>query len=304
MAHLLNPFRFGRGTIGAVGAVAAGLAWLWSWSPVRAQGAVLHAPEPASVEYGFLNNSDMDKAGSVSVELDSVGIFGRRGRNFASADTQLSLAYALTDHFQVTIGPQFTLAAMHVVPGLPDGARAFIGGVGGDLRLRLVDRRTNPVGVTLQLTPQVRFADEAVRGGIAYGLAVNLAIDRELLANSLFGTLNLTYELNQAHVDGIPGWDRGTRLGLGLGLATRVTPTLHVGAEFRYLRRHDGFGIGRFQGQALYLGPTVYAEFGRSWWASLSWQAQISGHEAGNPRGMDLIGFERHQVRLRLGYEF
>ncbi|WP_204274466.1 hypothetical protein, partial [Stenotrophomonas maltophilia] len=78
-----------------------------------AQGAVLHAPEPSSVEYGFLNNSDMDKAGTLSVELDSVGIFGRRGRNFASADTQLSLAYAVSDHVQVTIGPQFTLAAMH-----------------------------------------------------------------------------------------------------------------------------------------------------------------------------------------------
>ncbi|QCI67817.1 hypothetical protein [Phreatobacter stygius] len=301
MSRLLNAFR------SCGGVIAAGLLVLAGVLPAQqgwAQGAASHAPEPGGVEYGFLNSSDMDKAGTVSLELDTVGLYGRRGRHFASSDTLLNLAYAVTDQVQVAFGPQFTIASVHVVPGLPDVRRALLGGFRGDLRLGLIDRRSNPIGLTLQFTPQWRFADEAVRRGAAHGLAVSLALDRELIAGTLFGTLNLTYEMTHQRIDGIAGWERGSRAGLGLGLAARLSKVLHVGAEFRYLRRHDGFAAGRFHGHAFYLGPTVYAEFGGNWWASLSWQTQIAGHEVGKRHGMDLIGFERHQVRLRVGYDF
>ena len=69
MARLLNASRSGRGMIGAV---VIGLAWLLSWSPAWTQGVVLHAPEPSSVEYGFLNNSDMDKAGVKRIQSSDI----------------------------------------------------------------------------------------------------------------------------------------------------------------------------------------------------------------------------------------
>lgn len=269
-------------------------------------GQLLEPPasEPLTVEYGYITNSAMPSAGTATIEWDSSGLFGRSGRYFISADNQLTLSYAPTDRLQISFGPQFTWASVHSVSGLPDGARALLGGFGGSLRLGLLDRATNPVGVALEIAPQWRFADEAVRRGTGYGAVATLAIDRELIPGRLFGALNLSYEYAVQRINGVPGMSRGSRAGLGIALASPLTKSIHVGMELRYLMRLEGFGMGKLQGRALYLGPTLYADLGNNWWMSLSWQAQITGNEVGNPVALDLNGFERHQVRLHLGYQF
>lgn len=271
--------------------------------PARAQG-VIHAPDPLAVEYGFLSNSDMDKAGTLSVEVDNVSLFNRRGRHFLSSDTQINIAYALTDHVQVTIGPQLTYSSLHNVDGMFDARRFVMGGIGGDLRWRLVDRRSAPFGLTVQISPQMRFANEAVSTGRGFGIATTVALDRELIADRLYGTLNLSHEATRQRFDDMGRWENGARIGVGLGLAVPVIRAVHLGGEMRYFRRYDGFEMARFQGQALYVGPSVYSEIGRNAWVSLSWQTQVAGRETGRKAQLDLAGFERHQVRLRVGYEF
>lgn len=271
--------------------------------PLQAQG-VLHRPDPLAVEYGFLSNSDMDRAGTVSVEADTVGAFGRRGRSFRSVDTQFNFGYAVTDYLQVGLGPQMTYADVQTVSGMVDARQLLLGGIGADLRLRLVDPRAAPFGLVIQISPQLRFANEGASRGRGTGIMTTIVLDRELIPGRLHGTVNFSHEITRQLFADIGKVEDAMRLGLGAGLAVPVTPALHLGLELRYFRRFDGFGFGGVEGEALYLGPSLYAELGGGRWVALSWQAQIHGREFGKHLPLDLAGFERHQVRLRVGYDF
>ena len=69
-----------------------------------------------------------------------------------------------------------------------------------------------------------------------------------------------------------------------------------VEGEIREFVRRDG--------QALYLGPTFYARLSAQWWVSGAWNVQAAGHAANTAGALDLVNFERHQVKFRLGYHF
>ena len=74
--------------------------------------------------------------------------------------------------------------------------------------------------------------------------------------------------------------------------------------EVRNLRHYDGLALNSFAGQALYIGPTFYAAFGERYFVSAAWSIQVWGAVAGSSGALDLINFERHQAKLRLGVSF
>src|SRR5262249_61864503 len=59
-----------------------------------------------------------------------------------------------------------------------------------------------------------------------------------------------------------------------------------------------------FAGQALYVGPTLYATFGGRYFVSAAWNVQVWGAVAGSSGALDLVNFERHQAKLRVGITF
>jgi hypothetical protein len=91
-------------------------------------------------------------------------------------------------------------------------------------------------------------------------------------------------------------------------MAAAVTAlTFHgifVGFEARYFRQYDGLPLNSFAGQALYAGPTFYAKLGEHALISAAWNAQVWGSASGGPDALDLIHFDRQQVRLRLAVSF
>src|SRR5262245_63683162 len=74
-----------------------------------------------------------------------------------------------------------------------------------------------------------------------------------------------------------------------------------VGAEVRSLRHYEGLGLNSFAGQALYIGPTLYATFGHGYFLSVAWNVQVWGAVAACSGALELVNFEGHQVKLRLG---
>ena len=74
--------------------------------------------------------------------------------------------------------------------------------------------------------------------------------------------------------------------------------------EVRNLRHYDGLALNSFAGQALYIGPTFYAAFGERYFVSAAWSIQVWGAVPGGSGMLDLINFERHQAKLRLGVSF
>jgi hypothetical protein len=90
----------------------------------------------------------------------------------------------------------------------------------------------------------------------------------------------------------------------GAALAAQVMPGLWLGGEARYLRDYGGAALNVFSGQAVYVGPTLYARLGRKAFVSAAWDIQIWGGAITAPGALDLANFERHQAKLRFGFEF
>lgn len=72
--------------------------------------------------------------------------------------------------------------------------------------------------------------------------------------------------------------ERSSRLGLSGALAFQVNPQMFVGGEVRYLRSYAGFGLNRFDGHALFAGPTFYAQLSESVSLSAAFSTQIAGN--------------------------
>ena len=89
-------------------------------------------------------------------------------------------------------------------------------------------------------------------------------------------------------------------------VALRIAETTFVGAEVRYLRAYDGTFLNRFEGHALYVGPTLHHKFDKAF-ITIAYSGQVAGKdrdpELRNHR-LDLTHFERHQLRVKVGMEF
>jgi hypothetical protein len=99
-------------------------------------------------------------------------------------------------------------------------------------------------------------------------------------------------------------WQRQATLGVSAALTMQVNKGIFFGAEARYLRSYDGIGFDPFAGQALFVGPTMYASLSKTMAISAAWGVQVAGHAVDIPGSLDLKNFERHRAQLRLMYNF
>lgn len=100
-------------------------------------------------------------------------------------------------------------------------------------------------------------------------------------------------------------WERESTFGVSGAMAAAVAPGLFLGAEVRYLSHFEGSFLNRFEGNALFVGPTVSARFLPNAIFQATVSTQVSGHSVGEPnRRLDLVNFERYQAHARLIVEF
>jgi hypothetical protein len=133
---------------------------------------------------------------------------------------------------------------------------------------------------------------------------MQLLADRELMPDQLVGAVNLFFANDRARLLAFDGIEHESLLGAGGALAAQVMPGVWLGAEARYVRDYSGSTLNAFSGQALYIGPTFYARLGSKAFMSAAWDFQIWGGATGAPGALDLTNFERHQAKLRFGFEF
>jgi hypothetical protein len=70
------------------------------------------------------------------------------------------------------------------------------------------------------------------------------------------------------------------------------------------LAAYDRAGIQSFQGQALYLDPTLHVRFNGHMMLAVAWAPQIAGHATGENFGLDLTNFPHQQGNLKFEIEF
>ena len=254
--------------------------------------------------FGFTEGSDIGEVGEKELETDSTGRFGRSGGSYNNVAAALEAKYSFSDRFRLSADATVAYYDIAGVSGLDDRRQGALQSVSFDARYRLFDREHAPFGLTLSVAPHRGFGDE-MSGEPAdqYGAAIRLLADRELIPGRLFAAFNISYEPEQTRLRASGETLRESTLGVGAALAMQVMPNVFRGAEVRSLRHYDGLGLNDFAGQALYIGPTLYATFGQ-YFLSAAWNVQVWGAVAGSSGALDLVNFERHLVKLRAGVTF
>jgi hypothetical protein len=255
--------------------------------------------------FGFTEGSDIGEAGDKELETDSTGRFGKLSGSYNNVATALEAKYSFSEWFRLSADATVAYYNIAGVDGFDDRRQGTLQSVSFDVRFRLFDREHAPFGLTLSVEPHRGFTDE-MSGEPAdqYGAQVRVIADRELIAGHLFAAFNIGYEPEQTRLRACGETLRESTLGVGAALAMQVMPGVSIGAEARNLRHYDGFGLDGFEGQALYIGPTLYATFGERYFVSAAWNVQVWGAVAGSSGALDLVNFERHLVKLRAGVSF
>ena len=255
--------------------------------------------------FGFTLGSDIDEPGTIGFAIETVAAFGRREGRYTAANTKLEFSWAATSDLSTSfslLGGAWNIANN---PALPDTYAMRFRGIGGELRWLWLDRDQDRFGITLHLEPSMTMADEVTgEAGTGYASENKLIIDTTLVHDRLWAAINLTYD-----VESFRPWSGGKTEeasvgGISAAVTARVTDSLFLGAEIRYLTAFDKLLLGRQSGRALYVGPTGFWRISDNAWLAASWNIQVAGHANDEPSRLDLTNFSRQLVRLKLGFEF
>ncbi|MDP4023101.1 hypothetical protein Q8W71_10740 [Methylobacterium sp. NEAU 140] len=254
--------------------------------------------------FGFTEGSDIGVPGEAELEWETTGRLGKRLGRFRAFDSGFAVKVPLTQDFRLAPGLIFNA---HDV-GLPGDPARTTGGFNGgflEMRVRLLDRRAAPFGLTLNIVPGYGTVDGGSGAPArSFGTEAGLLIDRELIPGRLVAALNVSVAFSTTRLGGAEAPALASGAEVSGALAYQVRPGLFLGGEARYVRAYAGLALDRPVGAAVYLGPTVYTTLTPHAWASVTWSFQVAGQASGEPGPLDLTSFDRHQLRLRVGYSF
>jgi hypothetical protein len=255
--------------------------------------------------FGFSMGSDIGRRGEIELEMENVGVFGKRDGGYATLATLNQVKYTLTDRLR--IAPGFALGAQRIdgVAGFDDRHHMSFNGATMELRYKVIDRATAPFGLTLHAQPGYSRVDEGSGKRVeGYGAEFAALFDRELVKDRWFAAFNVWYAtgVTREHATGLNTHD--SEFALHGALSYQLAPGLVIGVGTRYLRAFDGGGLDRLAGEALFVGPTFSTSLTSSLGLSGTWQVQVAGRAFGDGRRLDLQNFERHQAMLRINAHF
>jgi len=254
--------------------------------------------------FGFSMGSDIGKKGEIELEIENVGRFNKRFGSYTGVGVLSQVKFVLTDNFRVAPGVSFASTRVSGVPDMIDNRRTALAGASLEFRYKLLDRDVMPFGLTLHAAPAWNRFDELTGFDVqTYGSEFAALMDKELIRNTLFATVNVWYSGGGSR-DLANQWSRDSELSVNAALSAKVGADLIVGVEARYLRAYDGLGLDRFVGDAVYLGPTFSMHLTDKVGLSGTWSTQVAGKATCDPRHLDLDDFERHQAMLRFNYLF
>jgi hypothetical protein len=282
-------------------------------APLALACVVAHAGEKVTEErgidtefiFGFTEGADVGEVGENELEHETIASLAKRKGSYSAITDQLRYENAPFSNFRFEIGAPVAYHAIAGVPGLDDRQQLAFDGLLMQMRYRLLDREHALFGFTVGIEPHWNRVDET-RGEAVdnYGGDVAIALDKELIENSVFGAFNFVYdpEVTRSRVTGL--WQRESTFGLFGAVTTQLQTGIFVGAEARYLRKYDALAPEAFAGEALFVGPTTFLRLSKTLAISGSWGVQVAGRAAGDPGSLDLTNFTRHLATFRVEYNF
>lgn len=273
----------------------------------RAQSAanVFHEAESKYL-FGFVDGADIGNEGEKAIEYEATGSFGKRGGRYSAIEHELAFEHVLTQNFSYELSAHGLTHSISGVDNLEDRNSTQFSGASAKLRYLIIGRGPgSPIGLTVSAEPEWSRIDGTDGTQTpAYASAFKLVADTELVANRLYAALNLIYEPETAKPSDSDVWERSSSLGVALGLAYRVTPTLALGVGAEYDRAYDGLALQTFTGNALFVGPTVQINITRKILLAAAVSAQVAGRAVDDSRALDFTNFSRYRGNLKLEFEF
>ena len=254
--------------------------------------------------FGFTTGADVGNLGERELESELTNRFGKQAGSYNALSQTYEAKITPTDNLQLGAATALAYFGIAGVPGLMDRQQTTVQGLSFEARYKLIDNARGPFSLTIIAEPRWDRLDDisgdAVNG---YGGTLTVAIDKELIANRLFGAVNVLYDTEASHLIVADTWQHESRMGVSAALSTQMQSGLFVGGEVRYLRFYEGLGLDRPLGQATFVGPTMYYQISKQLAVSAAWNFLVSG-QASPGVSLDLTHFERQQAKVRLNYTF
>ena len=246
----------------------------------------------------------MGELGDKEIEGETVARWGKPGSYFAAAPA-FEAEFVPIENLRVS----GTLSAAYHnssgIAGLEDRRQGAFDSFAFDLRYRLIDRHQSGFGLAVDAEPHRGRVDPTSGEAVdRYGADLSLLLDTELVPDRVLAAFNLLYQPEATHSRLTEAWSREATFGTAAGLMVQVEPGILIGAEARYLRAYQALALEKFAGQALFLGPTLYARLSQRMWIIAAFSSQIDGRAVNVPGSLDLTNFERHQAKVQFGLEF
>ena len=255
--------------------------------------------------FGFTIGSDVGDVGDKELEGSVTGRFAKRNGTYSAGQGTVSAEFVPMQNLRTEYTAVMNSYGISGVSGFADQHYFAPGGFSADIRYRLLDRGSAPFGFAIGAEPHWSRADDITGEPVnQYGVDFVAAADWEIVHDRIVAAFNLIYQpdTQRSNLTGL--WSQESTAGLAFAVMTQIRPGIFIGGEARYLRQYDGIGLDSLTGQAFFVGPTMYAKLSERAWITVAWSAQVAGHATAIPGSLDLVNFERQQVRVLFGVDF
>ena len=259
--------------------------------------------------FGFTEGSGIGLEGEKEFSTETVARIGKADGRYWASETKLEYEFTPNQYVQFELGPLVSTHKIKNVTDLDNRNDVAMSGFFGEVRYLVLERNaSSPLAVTLSAEPEWHRIDETSGTHVTnLGLELKVNADLELIKNRLFLGSNLLYEVEGTkdpdHIGA--GWAKESIGGVSGALSYRVIPAMFLGVEAWYLRHYDGSFFNAFTGDAVFIGPTLYAQLGRKAFMTAAWNAQVSGHDVDvSGSKLNFGEFTRSRAKLKFAVEF
>jgi hypothetical protein len=292
---------------GKAAAAFAFIVMALSTSFARADSAP--APDPyheleTKYLFGFTEGADIGAEGEQSLEFETTTQWGRRGGVYGTLEQEVEYENVPTQNFGYELSAHTLAYDVNGVTGAADAAGVSFSGLSTELRYLVIGRGPgSPIGFTLVAEPEWARIDDFGQHVTDFSTTLRAVLDAELIPNRLYGALNLIYAPDVARSPGA-SWAPTSTLGASAALAYRVAPKVTLGGEAEFYGAYDGLLARNWQGDGLFVGPTLHIQFTGKIMLAAAWETQVAGRASGDNRGLDLGDFPHQRGNLKLEFEF
>jgi hypothetical protein len=259
--------------------------------------------------FGFTEGSGIGLEGEKEFSTETVARIGKADGRYWASETKLEYEFTPNQYVQFELGPLVSTHKIKNATDLDNRNDVAMSGFFGEMRYLVLERNaSSPLAVTLSAEPEWHRIDETSGTHVTnLGLELKVNADLEPIKNRLFLGGNLLYEVEGTkdpdHIGA--GWEKESIGGVSGALSYRVIPAVFIGVEAWYLRHYDGSFFNAFTGDAVFIGPTLYAQLGRKAFMTAAWNAQVSGHDVDvSGSKLNFGEFTRSRAKLKFAVEF